>query len=123
MNLLSYDELSPYFVRLPAEALRGIVPAFLVDASCGPALRCYLVIHSGLLNHALNDVDLFYNRYFWFMRFVALHHAKYGPDAGIDQQASHVLQTSERLKADIDAAQMERVEALARSMDFSSPAR
>src|SRR5947208_683299 len=39
---------------------------------------------------------LFYNRYYWFVRFVALRQAADGYDAGLEQQAFKMLEEADR---------------------------
>ena len=52
----------------------------------------------------------FYNRYFWFKRFVTLKAARDGYDAGLEQQLFSLL---EQPGGDVDWSQVERLEARA----------
>ena len=38
--------------------------------------------------------DLFYNRYYWFLRVAELHQARHGFDAGFEQQAMQMVETA-----------------------------
>ena len=48
-----------------------------------------------LLGDAVDPERLFYNRYFWFLRFATLRQAAHGPDAGLEQQAFKMLEYPE----------------------------
>ena len=68
------------------------------------ALRYFLVFseqcaatNAGL--GTFSEAELFYNRYYWFSRFAKIHQAAHGYDAGIEDQASQML---ERAPADVD---------------------
>jgi hypothetical protein len=71
----------------------------LIKTSAGPerALRYFLVFSEpGVATRAglgtFGDAELFYNRYYWFKRFAKLHQAAHGYDAGIEDQASQLLE-------------------------------
>jgi hypothetical protein len=54
---------------------------------------------------------LFYNRYYWFLRFISLWQAAHGYDAGLEQQAFRILEEAE-FSVDWDVIQ--RLDARAR---------
>jgi hypothetical protein len=64
-----------------------------------PAFRYALVFEDPARARAagLGELDaatLFYNRYYWFRRFVAAREAALGPDAGLEQQAFKMLEAA-----------------------------
>lgn len=61
----------------------------------------------------LDDEVRFCNRYFWFVRFVALRQADHGPDAGLDQQAFTLLSEA---PPGIDWALLEQLDTAARQI-------
>jgi hypothetical protein len=56
----------------------------------------------------------FYNRYFWFVRFITLHQRTHGPDAGLEQQAFHLFEEVEGMGGAIDLQALEDIDARAR---------
>jgi hypothetical protein len=67
------------------------------DAGDAPAFRYYLVFEDGASAQSvglaeLDALTLFYNRYYWFKRFVKQHEARFGFDAGLEQQAFKLLE-------------------------------
>ena len=91
------------------------------DANYGPALRYFLLFSEPELlarvdlGAPMDAVTAFYNQYYWFKRFVQLHHKEHGPDAGLDQQAFQLLESApEGVDWDVLAAieqQLERERA------------
>src|SRR4051812_39942683 len=76
------------------------------DGEAEVALRYFLVFsEQGAATTAglgtFSEAQLFYNRYYWFSRFAKLHQAAHGYDAGIEDQASQML---ERAPAEVDWA-------------------
>jgi hypothetical protein len=59
------------------------------------ALLTYFVL-SGRGSDAFNTspINIFYNRYYWFLVFAKLYHAAHGFDAGIEQQGFQLLETA-----------------------------
>jgi hypothetical protein len=91
--------------------IHSIDPSFHVDPdhkTYGPAFRHYL-----LLSHwpsSLGDVSpetLFYNRYYWFLKFIRRYVAEHGPDAGLEQQAFQML---EQAPTDVDWSVIAEIE-------------
>jgi hypothetical protein len=83
------------------------------DAGEAPAFRYYLVFENGAsaLSVGFAELDaptLFYNRYYWFKRFVKQHEARYGFDAGLEQQAFKLLESAPE---DIDWAVIGHLDA------------
>lgn len=116
MHLLLDDEVMPQIVQFRGPE-PGIAPALLADESCGPALRVYLALTDGRLGGDLAPEDRFYNRYFWFLRFVNAHHSVFGEDAGIDQQAFQILDSAE---FDVDWALLEQLNEKARGPNLET---
>jgi hypothetical protein len=88
------------------------VRAELLEGEAGDALICSLLFERWPeLVGPLDAAARLSNRYFWFVRFVALWTAGHGPDAGLEQQAHQVL---EQADCDVDWALIERLDAMAR---------
>ncbi len=51
--------------------------------------------------------DLFYNRYYWFLRLTKQYQARHGTDAGFEQQACKMLETAE---CDLDLEVIQEIE-------------
>ena len=110
MRLLSDHDVLP-LVAGPNFAADGVVREILDDADCGPMLRVYIALTDGRLGADLTAEDRLYNRYFWFCRFANVHRAKFGYDAGIEQQAAQIL---EYANCDVDLSKVEQLEVAAR---------
>jgi hypothetical protein len=109
MRLLADDEVFP-LVAGSSFAADGILPDLLNDLDCGPLLRVYVAITDGRLGSDLTPEDRLYNRYFWFRRFANAHRAKFGEDAGIEQQA---IQIFEHAECDFEWSRVEQLESAA----------
>lgn len=59
------------------------------------------------------DRLVFYNRYFWFVRFLRLYCKKHGQDAGLEQQTFQILETS---TIEIDWQVIEAIDELTNKM-------
>jgi hypothetical protein len=94
------------------------------DPVHGPAFRHFLLFchWPSLLAGSFPDLDtatVFYNKYFWFMRFVRLYALAYGPDAGMEQQAFQLLEAAE---FEIDWSVIEEIESeVAMDLDELGP--
>lgn len=110
MRLLADDEVLP-LVSQSNFVTDGVRSDLLNDVDCGPLLRVYLGITDGTLGSELTAEDQLYNRYFWFRRFANAHCAKFGEDAGIEQQAIQILEHAE---CSIDWSQVNELESSAR---------
>ena len=110
MRLLVDNDVLP-LVAGSSFAANGVRPDLLNDLECGPMLRVYVAITDGRLGADLTAEDRLYNRYFWFRRFANAHRAKFGEDAGIEQQAFQILEYAD---CEVDLTQVERLEAAAR---------
>lgn len=106
MRLLSDDDVLP-LVAGSDFAAAGVRRDLLHDVDCGPTLRVYAALTDGRLGADLTAEDRLYNRYFWFCRFANLHSAKFGLDAGIEQQTNQIL---EHANCDLDWSQIEKLE-------------
>ncbi len=91
--------------------IKGSVTSYSVnidDADYGAAFIYYLFFaehpsRCSILGGELSDVVLFYNKYYWFRRFMALYMRKHGYDASLEDQASDILATCDQFD-DVDAA-------------------
>ena len=110
MRLLSDHDVLPLVAGCNVAA-DGIVREYLDDPDCGPILRVYVALTDGRLGADLTPDDRLYNRYFWFRRFAHQHRAKFGSDAGIEQQASQILENAD---CDVDLSTVQQLEAAAR---------
>jgi hypothetical protein len=66
------------------------------DGSCLSAMQIWSTVQC----RTLSPHDRFYNRYFWAKRFAAQYQAKYGFDAGVEQQVFKLLETAAELDLD-----------------------
>jgi hypothetical protein len=110
MRLLAASEVFPLLKSIPID-VAGIRQDLLQDDACGPPLRVYLALSSGALGTDLSPEDHWLNRYYWFLRLAAAYRRKFGPDAGIEQQASQILETADWAK--IDPHEFAQVQAAA----------
>ena len=110
MRLLADDDVLPH-VAGSDFAADGVRRDLLDDVDCDPMLRVYVALTDGRLGANLAAEDRLYNRYLWFRRFANAHLAKFGEDAGIEQQAFQILDQAE---CDVDWSQVERLDAAAR---------
>jgi hypothetical protein len=60
----------------------------------------------------MDETALFYNRYYWFKRFVKQRESEHGFDAGLEQQAFKLLEAA---PADIDWSMVEAIDARAQA--------
>lgn len=89
-------EMSDQKIRHVIEAARDGV-GDVDDEVCRPALRYYRLFSN---ETALRDAGLgvlepaarFYNRYYWFSKFVKLFILRHGPNAGLEQQLFQLLE-------------------------------
>jgi hypothetical protein len=114
--LIPVDTLAP----AQAELLRRIDllnPPLAVDprgGDAGEALARSLLFERWpdlLAGETLDQKRRFYNRYFWFTRFVTLWQAQHGSDAGLEQQAFKLL---EQAGPDVDWDLVQRLDERAR---------
>jgi len=67
----------------------------LDDPVAGQTLKFYLLLTEMpalVADLKLSAEDLFWNRYYWFLRYARLRQAATGPDAGLEQQAFQMLE-------------------------------
>ncbi len=76
----------------------------------------YLLFTHALLPLDMDAVEVFYNRYYWFRRFMEGYQTERGLDAGLEQQAFQML---EQAPADIDWEMIPLIEAWAK--DIGAP--
>jgi hypothetical protein len=82
------------------------------DELYGPAFRHYLLFSRWpyLLKRDVPDLDaqiIFYNAYYWFVKFSKLYMAKHGYDTGLEQQAFQILENAD---FNIDWVMIEQIE-------------
>jgi hypothetical protein len=86
----------------------------MLDGPGGIALRYHLLFADASRAHTagfnLDAAALFYNQYYWFKRFVNQHAALAGYDAGLEQQASKLLEAAPE---DVDWSVIEALDAQA----------
>jgi len=92
---------------LPAD----IASELFHDEACGPALRVYLALSDGQIGEDLAPDDLLYNRYYWLNRYAVAYEAKFGYDAGNEQQITMLL---EEIDFDVDWNVLEELQNAAR---------
>lgn len=118
MRLLNENDVRP-LVAQTAFAAPGIRNDLLDDPDCGLPLRAFVALTGRRLGADLSAEDRWLNRYFWFLRFAHLHREKFGYDAGIENQISDVL--AEAAQFNIDPAQLDELEAVARLARLPNP--
>jgi len=76
-----------------SQALKGVVwpaylnPLVLGDPEVGPSLKRYALLHLFPERFdSASDLDIYYNKYYWFLRFSVAYSSIYGYDPGIAQQ-------------------------------------
>jgi len=77
---------------LPVEAER--------EGALGRAFMYYLVFSDARMVQQLGfvdaaPVDVFYNRYYWFLRYIRVSRKRKGYDAGLEQQMFQLLENAE----------------------------
>lgn len=79
------------------------------------ALECYLVLSdfAEVFLDSFSPEEVFWSRYFWFIRYGLSAERRFGPDAGIEQQAFQILEAPYP-RCDPDWEQLEKVEQRAR---------
>lgn len=107
MRLLSSDDVQQ-FLALAVAVPSSICADLASDPNCGPPLRVYLALTEGRLGGDLTPEDRLYNRFFWFQQFAVAHCSRFGFDAGIEQQASQIL---EHADCEVDFTIVEQLEA------------
>ena len=112
--LVPETSLHDRYAAIVAATQNARVRLIKSDGEADVALRYFLVFSergaaatAGL--GTFSDVELFYNRYYWFKRFAKLYQAARGYDAGIEDQASQLL---ERAPAEVDWDVVEEISAL-----------
>jgi hypothetical protein len=69
--------------------------ALLGDPRVGQALRSYLLLTERpecFTSRGWSPEEVFWSRYYWFLRFSKLRTTSSGPDAGLEQQAFQILE-------------------------------
>ncbi|NET58354.1 MAG: hypothetical protein F6K47_20030 [Symploca sp. SIO2E6] len=74
----------------------------LKDQFYGNALKLYILLSYSPVFCSEDPVEIFYNRYYWFMTFVEKYKLKNGDDAGLEQQAFQLLEEVDGIDADLD---------------------
>ena len=88
-----------------------MVSELFYDEDCGPALRVYLALTDCLIDANLAPDDLHYNRFYWFNRYAGAYEAKFGYDAGNEQQ---ILMIVEEIEFTVDWNVLEELQIAAR---------
>jgi hypothetical protein len=81
------------------DAVRSRLPGhhdltFLEDRVAGRSLKFYLLLTEMpelLAPEQASPEEIFWTRYYWFVRYARLQQAVYGYDAGLEQQAFQIL--------------------------------
>jgi len=81
----------------------GPAKAYVVDIEdeiYGPSFRRFLLFAhcpDYLADHfpGIDRTTIFYNQYYWFMRFSRLYISKHGFDAGLEQQAFKMIENAD----------------------------
>ena len=101
-------------IRAATASAAASQPRALDDASA-LAFRYYLLFSDPDSTRAagfegMDETALFYNRYYWFKRFIKQRASEHGFDAGLEQQ---VFQLLEAAPATVDWSVIEAIDALA----------
>jgi hypothetical protein len=111
MHLLADSDVLPLVTSLGADVTAGVRDDLLQDPACGPLLRAYLGLTHGSVGTDLTPSDRLWNRYYFFLRLVRAHQIRFGPDAGLDQQADQILEYAN--VPELDWSDLERVRTAA----------
>ena len=87
----------------------------LDDPVCGRALKFYLMLTEMpqlIADLGLSAEEVFWSRYYWLRRYAKLREATLGQDAGLEQQASQMLDHPDP-PCDPDWSELEILEARA----------
>jgi hypothetical protein len=90
-NILAAKELFFDVSRLP----RHYDISLLADPQAGRSLKYYLLLTEFpelVDDQGLSGEQVFWSRYYWFMRFARLRQATVGRDAGLEQQVYRILE-------------------------------
>lgn len=93
--LMTSAALRPYRNALRQRLDELDLPAELRSGAIGDAYAYFLLFENWpdlIEGKPLGAEFLFYNRYYWFVRFTALWQAAHGRDAGAEQQAFQLLE-------------------------------
>lgn len=85
------------------------------DALCGEAFRNYMLLEEwpfllGGTTATLGSEVVFYNKYYWFLKLIRLWQGRHGHDAGMEQQAIKLLESSEQEGLTLDWTVIEYIE-------------
>ncbi len=81
----------------------------LANPSVSESLKKYLALTQypeRFIN--IEPLDLFYNRYYWYLKFLVSHQKVFGYDAGLEQQEFRILEEGEKYSG-IDWGQIEKI--------------
>lgn len=109
--LADKDDEIKELVELPAKAYAVDID----DESYGCAFRRFLLFAhcpDYLADHfpGIDRTTIFYNQYYWFVRFSRLFMRKHGPDAGLEQQAFQMIENAE---CEVDLEVVDSLDSLA----------
>lgn len=89
---------------------------YLNDEHFGSLLQYYLFLTeypNSIYSHldGLNEEDLLYNRYYWFIKFKQKYNSQKGYDAGLEQEAFKLIEEIEQqLEAGVNWSIIEQIE-------------
>jgi hypothetical protein len=104
------------------EEIKRLIPAvdehFVIDPGdplYGPPLRYFLLFEKWpsliVATSSLTPETVFYNKYYWFLKLIRLWQHRNGYDAGMEQQASMLLESgSEDRRFTLDGTILEQIE-------------
>lgn len=106
--LAEKDDEIKELVRVPAKTYA----VKMEDDSYGTAFRNFLLFAhcpDYLADHfpGIDRTTIFYNQYYWFVRFSRLYMKKHGMDAGLEQQAFQMVENAD---CEIDLAIIDSLE-------------
>src|SRR5689334_17626387 len=113
MRLITEDTMRE--LGAPSPSFKGVNPSCFEEPVEDSALRAFLTLTQAselFLEAGWSPEAVFWSRYFWFRRFSNARTSRAGADAGLEQQATQILE-SPHPSCDPDWSQLELVERLA----------
>jgi hypothetical protein len=105
--LIPDEELLRLASQLTPAELAEVDAELLALPRCETALLNYAALSSAAARPRHDAMELLYNRYYWFAKFVQGHHARYGYDAKLAQQLRRILELA---PGEIDRSVIEKLD-------------
>ena len=110
-DFMLYDFVAEWDAKVAALQLPYAIDT--MNETYGSEFLFYLVFTHSLLPLDMDAVQVFYNRYYWFRRFMEEYQRVNGADAGLEHQAFQML---EQAPSDLDREMIPLIEAWAKPL-------